>query len=172
MDPFFKIFVKFQGYLIAIACIYANLVTMVADHIILHYTRKDIFDYEYMGKTIQFFKPLWIAVGFFTLFGIYKEKRKFLYPFTILFTMDLLVLFIRDIVVIWISHPWVRIHLLTPVGALEIIATSLYVMATLAALGKLFDSEISAKSEPSFIRFKVNANGTEELLEENTVVLP
>ncbi|KAL1379008.1 hypothetical protein pipiens_015213 [Culex pipiens pipiens] len=129
--------------------------SMIDAHFVLHYPLKDFFEYRYLGKTALFFNLLWIAVGIATIYGVYQKIRKFLYPLAILFTLDLFLLILRDIVVIWINHPWAHVNLLWPYSAVQIIYASLHVMTTLVALGKLFDQETSAQSGPNFVRFKV-----------------
>ncbi|XP_039453803.1 uncharacterized protein LOC120432621 [Culex pipiens pallens] len=171
MEPFFRFFIKFQGYFIGITCIFGNIMSMIDAHFVLHYPHKDFFDYRYMGKTALFFNLLWIAVGIATIYGVYQKIRKFLYPLAILFTLDLFLLILRDIVVIWIDHPWAHVNLLWPFSAVQIIYASLHVMTTLVALGKLIDQETSAQSGPNFVRFKVDRNRSEEFVTEDNEVL-
>lgn len=41
MEPFFRFFIKFQGHFLGITCIYGNIMSMMDDHFILHYSHQD-----------------------------------------------------------------------------------------------------------------------------------
>lgn len=158
MQRYLRFYIKFHGYLMAVAAIGCSiLITMLMfQHNDPYYPLEEFYDYRFMGHAALLFGLAWFVIGVLMFYGIYAEKTKFLYPFIVLFMLDLFLLFIRDIALIWYNKPWYEIILLNPFLIVAVLVLTLHIMMCMVALGKLFEHDPLPKPGTNFVRFNTD----------------
>lgn len=156
MEGYLRFYIKFQGYTMAVVCILASILAtlVIYQNNDMHYPLEEFYNYRFMGSSALVFGVCWLAVGVSMLYGIIKEVKVYLYPFAVMYMLDLFLMFLRDIVSIWTNRPWYEIILLNPVAGFVALYITLHIMLSLVALGKLFEQDPLALRGTNFVRFK------------------
>ncbi|XP_058461548.1 uncharacterized protein LOC131436700 [Malaya genurostris] len=156
MERYLRFYIKFQGYVLAIGTILGSILMsfIIYNATDFVFPLEEFYDYRFMGSAALVFGALWFTVGITMLYGVYKEVKVCLIPFTILYMVDLFFLFIRDIALVWQNERWYKIALLNPVTATVVLYITLHIMLSVVALGRLFSYDPVSQSGSNFVRFK------------------
>ncbi|XP_053690277.1 uncharacterized protein LOC128738859 [Sabethes cyaneus] len=170
MERYLRFYIKFHGYVMAISTILGTILMTIVCFTgsEMFYPLEQFYEYRFMGSGALLFGILWLFVGIALFYGIYKEVKKWIYPFAVAFMVDLFLLFVRDIFLIWYNSQWYQTVLLNPLSALVALYVVLHIMLTLVALGKLFDHDPVEPTGMNFVRFKSDdrpsASGEEDVV--------
>lgn len=164
MEGYLRFYIKFQGYTIAVVCLVASILAtfIIFQHNDMHLPLEEFYNYRFMGSSAIVFGICWFLVGSSMLYGVYKEVKVCLYPFAIMYMLDLFLIFLRDIISIWMNRPWYDIDLLNPFMGFVALYITLHLMLTLVALGKLFDQDPISLRGTDFVRFKTETAPNQE----------
>lgn len=159
MEHYLRFYIKFHSYIIAIATILGSVFMAVVLYQTteFHYPLEEFYDYRFMGSTGILFGIIWFAVGVSLFYGIFKEVKKCLYPFVVMFMFELFLVILRDIVMIWQNQRWYNIVFVNPAAVICALYITLHIMMTFVAMGKLIEHEPLAQAGTNFVRFNTGS---------------
>ncbi|XP_039453801.1 uncharacterized protein LOC120432619 [Culex pipiens pallens] len=148
MDRFLRFYIKFLGYSIGIASILGTffMTLSIYSYSDFHFPLEEFYDYRFMGSSALVFGVAWLTASIALLYGIYKEKQPYLYPFVAMFMFDLFLMVTRDIAIFWMNLAWHHTPLLNVAVLPVVLLTSLHVVFSMIVLGKMFVRESNVTS--------------------------
>ncbi|EAT47558.1 AAEL001325-PA [Aedes aegypti] len=163
MQHYLRFYIKFHSYVIAVATIIGSifLAAVLYQSTDFLYPLEEFYDYRYMGSVGLVFGVIWLTVGISLFYGIFKEEKKFVYPFVAMYMIELFLLVLRDIIMIWQNKRWYNMVFVNPFGVVMALYVTLHVMMTMIAMGKLIEHEPVAQPGTNFVRFNTE-NGQEQ----------
>ncbi|XP_058461550.1 uncharacterized protein LOC131436702 [Malaya genurostris] len=161
MDKFLRLFIKFHGYCIAVVSSFLTILfTSIFSSSLHSHNWEELYDLRYTGIPVLIFGLAWMVANSLLIIGIFKEKKAYLYPFSVLFLLDLLLVIIRDLYLIISQYTWyytVFFNFSLPI-LLFIIP---YVVLSILALMRLFDIDPIIRTDQNFVRFDRNSAADE-----------
>lgn len=161
MDRFLRFFIKFHGYCI---CIVSSVLTPVFTALLSNVSSysqwDDLIDLRFSGIPVLVLGIAWMIADSFLIIGVTKERKTFLYPFCVMFLLELFMVLMRDMYLLTTGDGWYKtafFNLTLPI-LLFIVP---YVVLSMMALIRLFDVDPIEKTEDNFVRF--DRNGPEEV---------
>lgn len=164
MDKFLRFFIKFHGYCIAVG---GSAFTILFTSIFMS-TRAQISSYEelynlrFTGIPVVVFGLAWMVAHSLLLVGIFKEKKQFLYPFSVLFLFDLALVIVRDIYLMTTEYGWYKTVFFNFFMPFMIFLVP-YVILSMLALMRLFDIDPVVRLDDNFVRFDRNSSSEPNL---------
>ncbi|XP_055607485.1 uncharacterized protein LOC129755155 [Uranotaenia lowii] len=161
MERYLRFYIKFQGYIIAICTIFGSVFMgfLIYSNNSFHYPLEEFYDYRFMGSAGLLFGLIWLLIGVSMLYGLIREDKRFVYPFVVMFMLELFLLLARDMALIWTNKSWYHMVFVNPALALIALFICVHTMMSLVALGKLFEHDPLAQSGTNFVRFKTTGTG-------------
>ncbi|XP_065079768.1 uncharacterized protein LOC135702663 [Ochlerotatus camptorhynchus] len=158
MDKFLRIFIKFHGYCIAIV---SSILTILFTGILSsnaesHIQWEDFVDLRFTGIPVLIFGITWMVANSLLIIGIFKETKVFLYPFCILFVIELFLMLIRDLFLVITLDQWYRTAFFNITLPFFLFVIP-YVTMSMFALMRLFDIDPINRAEDNFVRFDRSA---------------
>ncbi|XP_062549786.1 uncharacterized protein LOC134214426 [Armigeres subalbatus] len=160
MERYLRFYIKFHSYVIAIATILGSIFMSVVFYQSTdsQYPLEEFYDYRYMGSVGLVFGVVWIVAGISLFYGIYKEVKQCLYPFVVMYMLDMLQLVLRDVILIWQNKRWFHMVFINPIAVIMTLYITLHVMTTLVAVRKLIERDPVAQLGTNFVRLNTEAN--------------
>ncbi|XP_055626599.1 uncharacterized protein LOC129768761 [Toxorhynchites rutilus septentrionalis] len=156
MDKFLRFFIKFHSYCIAIvSSILTVLFTWIFSSRVHHDSVTELYNLRYTGIPSLVFGIAWMTANALLIVGIYQEKKSFLYPFSVLFLLDLFLVILRDAYLLIFDYTWFYMVFLN-VSLPFMIFIVPYVILSMLALMRLFDLDPVVRTDDSFVRFDRN----------------
>ncbi|XP_055626598.1 uncharacterized protein LOC129768760 [Toxorhynchites rutilus septentrionalis] len=158
MERYLRFYIKFHGYILAIGTIFGALFMafILFTNSDFHFPLEEFYDFRFMGSSGILFGIIWLGVGISLLYGLIKEVKIFIFPFAVMYMLDLFLLFLRDIILIWQNKPWFEMVFVNPFVIPLTLFVTLHVMLSIVALGKLFEHDPLAQPGTNFVRFKTD----------------
>ncbi|XP_053690278.1 uncharacterized protein LOC128738860 [Sabethes cyaneus] len=164
MDKLLRFFIKFHGYCIAVATsVLTVLFTSIFTSHMQQASWEELYDLRYTGIPALVFGIAWMVVNSLLIIGIYQERKTFLYPFTILFLFELLLVILRDIYLIANDFAWYK-SVFFNFSLPFLLFIIPYVIFTMLALRRLFDVDPITRTNDSFVRFDRNPSADADRL--------
>ncbi|XP_055536204.1 uncharacterized protein LOC129724940 [Wyeomyia smithii] len=157
MDKLLRSFIKFHGYCIAVV---SSTLTISLTSIFISQPNdssswEELYDVRYTKIPALVFGLAWMAANSLLIIGLIKEKKTFLYPFAVLFLLDMVLILIRDIYLV-INSAWYRTAFFN--FSLPIFMFIIpYVVLSMLAIMRLFDVDPISRADDSFVRFDRNS---------------
>lgn len=169
MEHYLRFYIKFHSYVIAVATILGSIFMAVVLYQTtdFHYPLEEFYDYRFMGSGGLVFGVIWLAVGISLFYGIFKEVKQFVYPFVVMFMVELFLLVLRDVIMIWHNKRWYNMVFVNPIVVVIALYITLHVMMTLVAMGKLIEHDPLAQPGTNFVRFNTDNAGQNRQRRQN-----
>ncbi|XP_058838943.1 uncharacterized protein LOC131694318 [Topomyia yanbarensis] len=158
MDKFLRFFIKFHGYCIAVASSALTILfTSIFTSHLHHDSWEELYDLRYTGIPALIFGLAWMMANSLLIVGIFKEKKTYLYPFSVLFILDLFLVILRDLYLIINQYAWYK-SVFFNFSLPFLLFIIPYVILSILALIKLFDVDPIIRTDDNFVRFDRNAS--------------
>ncbi|XP_052898908.1 uncharacterized protein LOC128305477 [Anopheles moucheti] len=151
MDKYLRWFIKYQACMIAMLTLTMVVVITPA---ISDNGQREIENLRFGGLVATIFGFSWAAAVLCLAHAIYKEDKRFIYPYVVVFGLDLSLLILREFYLMVIHGFFIEIMTLKLFIATLIVP---YVFASLFALHRLFTVDpIESERTEGFVRFDRN----------------
>ncbi|EAT47561.1 AAEL001358-PA [Aedes aegypti] len=159
MDKFLRFFIKFHGYCI---CTVSSILTPLFTALMstVGHTRYDLIDLRFTGIPVLILGIAWMIANSLLIIGIVKERKTFLYPFCVLFLIELFMVVLRDMYLVISGDGWYKTAFFNVTLPLLLFIVP-YVVLSMMALMRLFDVDPIQKTDDNFVRF--DRDGPEEV---------
>ncbi|XP_058126276.1 uncharacterized protein LOC131282787 [Anopheles ziemanni] len=151
MDKYLRQFIKYQPYTIVI---FTMIMVAILTPMMGEFEAHDIENFRFGGAVAVTFGVSWFLAVVLLVVAIHKEDKRFIYPYLVLFGIDLFLLILRELYVMFIDRIYVEFLSIKMMLAAIIVP---YVIGSLLALHRLFtvDPIVTLRSE-GFVRFDRN----------------
>lgn len=151
MDKYLRQFIKYQSYTIVI---FTMIMVAICTPMMAQFETNEIENIRFGGAVAVTFGVSWFLAVVSLVVAIHKEDKRFIYPYLVLFGIDLFLLILREFYLTIIEGNYPELLILKMMIGAIIIP---YVVASLLALHRLFtvDPIVTLRSE-GFVRFDRN----------------
>ncbi|XP_050092453.1 uncharacterized protein LOC126575682 [Anopheles aquasalis] len=156
MERYLRFYIKFQGYMIGmITLLFSVIVTFFIHKESQSYTypMEYYYNFRFMGHTPLVLGIIWFVVAVAFIYGVYTESKQLLFPYALMYLIDLFLIAIRDVIMIWHEQRWYSMVFTNFPAAVAVLYVSCYLMMTLIALSRLFSSDPKSLQGTNFARF-------------------
>lgn len=162
MDRFLRFFIKFHGYAIALLSILFALVSVLFTRLNYQYPLEEWYNFRFSGIPMLILGAAWIMASVILVVGVFKECTKLIYPYGVVFVLELATLILRDVYLLVAGKDWDEMVFIN-VSVVLLLFIIPYIALSLLALLKLIEVDpILPKSRSdNFVRFDNTQTNTE-----------
>lgn len=161
MDKFLRFFIKFHGYCICtVSSVLTPLFTALLSNINSYSRYDDFIDLRFTGIPVLIFGIAWMIANSLLIIGLIKEKKSYLYPFCALFLIEFLLVVLRDMYLMISGDRWYHTAFFNITLPILLFIVP-YVVLSMLALMRLYDTDPIQKTDDNFVRF--DRNGPEDV---------
>ncbi|KAL1379009.1 hypothetical protein pipiens_015214 [Culex pipiens pipiens] len=162
MDRFLRFFIKFHGYAIALLSILFALVSVLFTRLNYHYPLEEWYNFRFSGIPMLILGAAWIMASVILVVGVFKENTRLIYPYGVVFVLELATLILRDVYLLVAGKDWDEMVFIN-VSVVLLLFIIPYIALSLLALLKLIEVDpIMPKSRSdNFVRFDNTQTNTE-----------
>ncbi|ETN61681.1 hypothetical protein AND_006659 [Anopheles darlingi] len=109
MERYLRFYIKFQGYMIGmITLLFSVIITFFIhqESQSVRYPMEYYYNFRFMGAAPVVLGLIWFLVAVSFLYGVYTESKQLLFPYGLMYLIDLFLIAIRDVIMIWHEQRW------------------------------------------------------------------